>query len=623
MIWKNSIYKFVVNVLEAITRFPLSIICSCIAAALLIYNNHLSGNVANDVLGNNLLRLALEAIAGIPMFYAFHIFSENKNLDIYKRLGFVLLGFALLGLHFYSIPNGNYHFDNNYTIRYLTLLASVHLIISFSLYYNQSQINSFWYYNEYLFVKFITVMLFSLTFYLGIIGAMWSVEKLLDLDISNKYYYDVFLVVMIPINTIFYYSQLPQDSHEFESQKPYQNGLRLFVQYILIPIVVIYGAILIIYLIKLVIQGKVPSVDVNLPILIYSGLGMLTYLLAYPIRNGKYLTITIFYKYFFFILLPLLTLFFKASITQIVKYGFTETRYLSLAIGVWLGAVALYGILKKEINIILIPISLCLVLIFSTFGPWGMYSTSGYSQYRILRNTMQKNNLLLNGKVQSKQQLKSSLPKEDAERILSSIQYLYAHHQIERIEPLLLGEEYTRFKKMQQEGLTELNARNFLGFSDEGVWKNNQSMETFATLYTNNPGMYSHDYNIAPFQNLRQIEVFINTEEPTPASEENFARSLLQNNNLILLDKQKDTVLVQDLSACAAVVENWKSKLQNDSSIVNYALDKMSVTEREFLLPKDSLVINTAKSKIFIDRIKYSLSSKDTKVVQLNGVIAY
>ncbi len=623
MTWKNAIANFWQNIVTACVRFPLSLACSVIASVLLIYGNHLNSNSANDVLGNNLLRLALEAIAGIPMFYAFHIFSENKNLDIFKRIGFVLLGLGLLGLHFYSIPNGTYHFDNNYTIRYLTLLASVHLIISFSLYYTPKDVESFWYYNEFLFVRFITVVLFSITFYLGIIGAMWSLEKLLQTPINYKYYYDVFLLIMIPFNTLFFYSRLPADSHHFEKQREYQNALRIFIQYILVPIILIYGIILAVYLVKLIINGEAPSGTVCLPILIYSALGLLTYLLAYPIREGKHFIITWFYKYFYFALLPMLALFFKAIISQIAKYGFTETRYLTLALGIWLVVVCLYAILKTRINIILLPITLCLVCIFSTFGPWGMYNTSGYSQYRRLKNTLQENNLLVNGKININANSQKSIDKNNTEAILSAIQYLYTHHQIERIKPLLSEKDFAKLVSLEKNGLTEGNARSLLGFDSEGLIDNVANATKYTTLTNTNMGMYGKVFNVAPYSNLVQLNAVAYDAENVELNMEPTVPKSVLRDNILLVYINKDTFMRTSVNACEGLLTRVVQQQQSDSSIIKYAIEKMELLERQYLVAGDSLVVNVPNGKLYIDEIKYKIVNKKPQAVQINGLLAY
>jgi hypothetical protein len=623
MTWKESIFKFLQNISNTCVRFPLSLICSVLAAILLIYAKHLNSNTANDILGNNLVRLSLEAIAGIPMFYAFHIFCENKDLDVYKRFGFIILGLSLLGLHFYSIPNGTYHFDNNYTIRYLTLLASVHLIISFSLYYSKKEVESFWYYNEFLFVRFITVVLFSITFYLGIIGAMWGIDKLLDARLNYNYYYDVFLIIMIPLNTLFFYSGLPLDSHHFEKERKYQNALRIFVQYILIPILIIYGAILLIYLIKIVINGETPSGEVCMPILIYSALGILTFLLSYPIRNGKYFLVKIFYKNFFFVLLPMLTLFFKAIISQILKYSFTETRYLTLVVGIWLAVICFYSIIKREINIIFFPISLALVFIFSTFGPWGMYDTSGYSQFRRLKSIMQENNLLENGKINASKNINKIIRKDQTEAILSSIQYLYTHHQIDRIKPLLNDTDYAKLVALEDHGLTEGNARNLLGFDSEGLINSIKNETTYSTFTSKNFGFSNQVLHIAPYNKIIQINALnLDPENIEINAETEYIQSVINESTLILY-KNKDTIFKTNCQPCQNLHTRIMQLQQSDSSILKYALNKMDLSERIYQIEKDSLTVELDNARLFIDEIKFKVLKNKVEPVQINGVLAY
>ncbi len=168
------------------------------------------------------------------------------------------------------------------------------------------------------------------------------------------------------------------------------------------PIVLVYIVILYLYLFRIVMYNTIPSGWVCIPILIFAIAGILTYLLIYPIRlDSSYKTIYLFSKYFFYILLPLLSLYFIAIIKRIMPYGITEDRYLVFMLGVWLLIISVYIIISKKDNIIIIPVSLFFVLFISAIGPWGMFQLSVQNQVRRLEFLLNKNHLLVNHKLVS------------------------------------------------------------------------------------------------------------------------------------------------------------------------------------------------------------------------------
>ena len=97
-------------------------------------------------------------------------------------------------------------------------------------------------------------------------------------------------------------------------------------------------------------------------------------------------------------LLPLLVILFIAISMRLGDYGITVHRYIIFMMGVWLTVVCLYTISGKD-NIRFIPISLAIVLLFSIFGPWSMFSVSERSQKGRLEKILTAAGILKNGKI--------------------------------------------------------------------------------------------------------------------------------------------------------------------------------------------------------------------------------
>jgi Domain of unknown function (DUF4153) len=601
----------------SIKRFPLSIICAVTACVLFIIANHLTYAPQTALVKSSLIRLAIESMAGISLFYSFHIYSENKDLDWAKRIGFIILGFCLLGLHFYSIPSDIYNFGINYTLRYAIIIFCFHLIISFSLYNQQQELEAFWQYNEFLFVRFITTLLFTLVLFVGIAGGMWAVDVLFGIDIHEKYYLDVLATMLFIFNTFFFLNTVPIDTHYFEREKKYQNALRVFVQFILIPIVILYGTILTIYLGKILLTHVLPKGWVAVPILIFSGIGILTYLLAYPIRNTKNDIIHLFCKYFFHIMLPFLTLYFSSLVKRIANYGFTEERYMALALGIWLVFISIYIISSKLDNIIFIPVSLCILLAMASFGPWGMYKFSATNQYYRLVNILENNKMLVDGKITSTN--KNKMNRNDSKQINSIVSYLYTHNEIDKIKKLLNTKDAMQLDKLVKEGFDERNVGNLLGVSGTGLKGSNEVVNYF-TCNTTNYGLANLPLPTNGHQKILEfyaLDYAANDIEMSITDTNNYY-TILNNNNLYVIFKS-DTVLQENLKEHTLYMKSLVLQSIGDTSFFNKTINKITIPFRQQYYSRDSMKLITAQATYYINEIKCLQTQKETKAISMNG----
>ncbi|QLH47299.1 MAG: DUF4153 domain-containing protein [Bacteroidota bacterium] len=170
-------------------------------------------------------------------------------------------------------------------------------------------------------------------------------------------YYDIFM-------------GFPEHFSSFSEVQAFRKSFKVIVQYVLIPLIGLYTLILYFYLFQIVITRELPDGTVCIPILIYAGLGILAYLLTYPMQHDPTEIIArIFTRNFFYVLIPLLVIYFLAIVLRIKPYGITEDRYFILAIGIWLSFISIYLITTRQKNIVLIPVSLFIVLLLVPLVP--------------------------------------------------------------------------------------------------------------------------------------------------------------------------------------------------------------------------------------------------------------
>ena len=109
--------------------------------------------------------------------------------------------------------------------------------------------------------------------------------------------------------------------------------------------------------------------------------GILSLLLIYPVRNDENNKwILIFSRFFYFALFPLIILLFLAIKRRISDYGITEQRYFILSTCPLAFIYCCLFSFSKTKNIKHIPVSLCILTLAVSFGPWGAFHVSLTSQ---------------------------------------------------------------------------------------------------------------------------------------------------------------------------------------------------------------------------------------------------
>ncbi len=374
-------------------RFPLTIISALFSVCLFIY---LLENKFEAQL--NITNLLLTSTLGIPLFFCISMLTNKASTKI--KLVYFSIGFIFLTLVYFSFPLSDS--TNNTSlpyIRYIIFNIIVHLLVSFSPYIKSKSLNGFWNYNKILFLRFCSSVLFSAVLYIGITLALLSINLLFDFDIDEDIYGKIWIIIAGLFNTWFFVSGIPEDIEQLDNLQTYPKGLKIFTQYILLPLLFTYLLILYIYGGKIILLWDWPKGVVSWLISIVATLGILTFLLIYPYGNNKEnswikkLTLTYYYS-----LIPLLFLMFAAIWMRVTEYGITINRYIIILLAVWLTVVCIYFIVKKS-NIKFIPTSLAIILTLVSFGPWGIFSLSETSQIKRLENILESNSLLENGKI--------------------------------------------------------------------------------------------------------------------------------------------------------------------------------------------------------------------------------
>ncbi len=442
---------------ETVYRFPMVLLSVFICTLTLLFIIHDINKEATETI---FVKLAMVSALGVPLFFAVHTFLERvQPLPMFRFLIFTVSVGLLIQLYF---SLGNFKTTPAQTYyRYFFWSVGLHLLAAFSSFHAREESNGFWQFNKVLFLRFLTAVLYSSVLYMGLAGALLAIQELFGADVNSKVYIDLWVLIAGFFNTVFFLGGIPKPLDSLNEDSSYPKGLKIFTQYVLIPLVTIYLLILYAYTAKILLQINLPKGWVANLIIGFSIAGIFSLLLVYPVREleeNKWLKT--FSRFFYFSLLPLVVLLFIAIGTRILEYGVTIERYIVAMLGVWLVVITLYFVFSKHKNIILIPVLLCVFAFGSIIGPWGMFQISEKSQLKRLALLLEKNGAMANGKIIKLNEQKAQLIKiKEVNQINSIFDYLETNHGLKGMAEWL--NEKDRKRIFNDSALTEYNSTKY------------------------------------------------------------------------------------------------------------------------------------------------------------------
>tara|TARA_B100000809_G_scaffold35204_2_gene30975 strand:- start:13994 stop:15874 length:1881 start_codon:yes stop_codon:yes gene_type:complete len=612
------------NAKKSLFRFPLTILSALIGVSISIYLVELNKEIENSFPYINTL---LTAALGIPLFFCTAIYCSMSEVNSIKKALIYSSSFLLLIAIFLSLPNSEV--TNNTSIPYIKYTIYniiIHLLVSFIPYLKTKKRNGFWNYNKTLFIRVWTSILYSGVLYLGLIFALFAVDKLFNIDFHEELYFDIYIITAGLFNTWFFVAGIPEDLNNLENETNYPQGLKIFTQFVLLPLLILYLIILYAYILKIVIVWDWPKGIVAYLISGVSILGILAVLLIYPYSNSKENSwIKKFSRIYYFILFPLIIVLFLAIKMRIEDYGITINRYIIILLGIWLVLVSTYFSVGQK-NIKFIPQSLAVIMTLMSFGPWGMFSVSEKSQTNRLMHILEDSYILVDGKVNNEViWIQDSLPKLHANKlktnqhlvndsihneIYSIIDYLDDHHGFKSISPLFQQNIDSLIQLVKGDKRyfdeTGIYMKSF-GLKQNRIYKNNWSTDNNFNFSTR-----SSDYTDVSGYDFLIKKNYYNKESKTDKFYiQGFAYSIesIDPFEKMLTINTKNEKLYIDLNPLSKSLlkefgENSNSQVLRKrltlfKNTKTVAL-KIEISNMRFKKEKDSLFLTSMKTNIFI-----------------------
>jgi hypothetical protein len=400
---------------SSVLRFPLSYVAALFCFSVTAINIY-SSNFFDHELA---MRFLTTGTLGISLFLAARFIAETRFQNVNIASAALMLAATLILVLFYlSYKMGT----RVYYYRYWQLMLAFHLLVALSV----TMPVAFWRFNAHMFSRISASALYSWTLYLGLCFALWAIKTLLGVPVDSKTYRYLGAFIGFIYNTWFFLIGFPEKLADYEEPTTYPSGLRVFAQYILMPLIVIYLAIFYLYVGKICIHRTWPVGMIGYMVCCVALVGILTHLLLDPLQDDdRYPAVKMYTRWFYRLLLPLSVVLVVATWRRVDQYGLTEKRYVLFLIAGWTAWLSVYfGWLKKR-NLQVIPFTLFVLAIVTIGGPWGAYSMSKRNQLGRLVRTLEKIGALKDGHVQLPV---NPVSQEDRLAISRTLDYLFTMH---------------------------------------------------------------------------------------------------------------------------------------------------------------------------------------------------
>lgn len=542
------------------------------------------------------MRFIMTANLGLLVSLATTLYCASKGITAGKLWVYKIVA-ALAGFSLIFLINPFQH-QADY-IRFFLMSLSLHLLVAFAAFIKPGHIHGFWQFNKTLFLRFLTGALYSAVLFGGISAAIGAMNFLFNF----KFEWDAFVILWILIaalfNTLFFLAGVPENLSALDEDETYPKGLKIFTQYVLIPLATLYVVILLAYEIKIAVQWDLPKGLVSNLILGYAVFGILSVLLVFPIREqSENKWIKTYARSFYFLMIPLLGLLFLAVGTRVFKYGITEDRYFLILLACWLLFITIYFLVSRKQNIKLIPISLCVLTLLSIYGPQGAFSVSMYSQRRILVDVFKKTGYFKNDKLMPVDSNK--IPYKQANAAVNQLSYLVNKYDLNCLQPYI-GKDLTAVEdslmKLKNDIYDRYNRRH-------GAYKSDLTIDKYELLQKKqdwikkylNLGKFSEndvDYELNPHP---ELTYHFTTGDPEATLIKGY--DIMLNNNSINYVHRSDDERLADTSNY--VTDKVKIRVINKKNGLTVTIDNEATTfDLKELL--NSMLKDEAKLKTYKD----------------------
>jgi hypothetical protein len=324
---------------RAAVRFPAVLVAAAVAA--------IAGMIAVGHEDEEFwLRLTFTAALAIPLVLAIDLVGQRHRWTLAMRAPLWLVGAGLLAWFLTAWAGWS---DTVGVGRYLQLSAAFHLMVAVGPYLGVREGTGFWQYNRSLLFRGIAAAVFAGVLFTGLAIAVLALDKLFGLNVEPETYPRLWFLIAFVFATWFFLAGVPDDFRALEQDQTYDRILKVFAQYVLVPLVAVYLIILTLYLLKVLVTQQWPGGWIGWLVSSVAAAGIFSLLMIYPVaEREENRWMRTYARAFYIAILPSIVMLWLAIGQRIGQYGITERRYFLTGLSVWLAGIALYYAITRS-----------------------------------------------------------------------------------------------------------------------------------------------------------------------------------------------------------------------------------------------------------------------------------
>ena len=428
----DRLHRLVPDLSASLLRFPIAALT---AIFLTVYANL---DIASEITGGfeSGNQVYLSGAAAFIAALAGHFFAQARKFERPIE--------ALIAIFAAAIAGGLAFWDIELRSSHLFLFAGLlPLLMIAGFLRGDARQGALWLFNLRLGLAALLALIVALIFAGGISAIIESLNFLFNVGLPSNAHEHVWATAAAFIGPLYGLSLLPTNLEEEVTlagtgDTLLARGVSVLVNYVMVPLAIIYTLILHAYAVKIALSGALPEGQIGLMVTIFALGGTATWLIAWPWRETGSWLLRFFMRYWFWFTIVPVILLAIAIRERVSTYGMTPDRYGIIIVAIWLALVAVYlAIRRNRADMRLLLGGFALLLIVGSTGPWGANNLSIMSQFSRFVGYLQSEKLLsLDGKIVDQPPTLSDEGKREIQAILYALNNLGG---LDKVKPFFAG----------------------------------------------------------------------------------------------------------------------------------------------------------------------------------------
>ncbi len=430
-------------------------------------------------------------------------------------------------------------------------------------------------------------LIYCVTIFVGIVAILYTTKELFKLNFNlSNLIVTCAVIIFLLLNSTIILSKFPLKYCEENLKIKWLTPFKFLFTRIIAPLFLIYGSILLLYIIKVVVLKAIPNNIITNLILWY---GLLSVVILFVSKTVEDKFIKIYDKVQPIILLILSGMMFYSIGIRISYYGITEGRYMVVIGGVFIVISMIYYLFFNKKTYITIPTTLLILTLISSVGPVSAYNISKIDQKNRLEKMLIEENLLVNGEIKPQKNVNPAKIKE----IKDKLDYFTRKHSAKELA--YLDEKFTT---------SEINMKRVFGFRGD----------EFESLYGKNRFYANNKLEIDTTGYDRLLENIVFEYDFTNQSINNTG------NPEVTFSKKSNVIVIQYKGKKIGKlnIEKFRNKLEDFWNEQGPDID----TENPDLSIVDEGVIGETKYKTILERVDSFYDSGQKMTYQIKCLYA-